>query len=107
MTIYNFNYLKCKFIKNFLNPNFKVVYWKEYGVTEWHTIDIQRSPKILKMTFNERKIIQMMLKLELLLPEIENDEEYSVQRALGCVIGRIYYMPKKMLEELKDVIIDI
>ncbi len=49
----------------------------------------------------------MMVKTGLLVPEIETDKEYKVQRALGSVIGRIYYMPKEIREELKDEVIDV
>lgn len=102
-----------KFISTFLNECQKVVYWKEYGVTEWYTMfdpsvvgDLIK-PSILKTNPSERKIIRMMVKFEMLVPEIEDDKEYKVQRALGCVIGRIYYMPKEIREELKNEAIDI
>ena len=109
MDIDNFNYTECKFVKRCLDIHFKIVYWKEYGANEWYIMDPKTYPNItiLKATFLERKIIRMMLKLELLVPEIEDDKEYSVQRALGCVIGRIYYMPEEIREELKDVAIGI
>ena len=100
-----FNYTECKFVRQFLLPDFKAVYWGEYGSTEWHTMNSQRSPKIMKMTYAERAIIKMMLKLELLIPEIDDDKEYTVQRALGLTMGRIYYMPEEIRKEIKVVLI--
>ena len=107
MSNYNFNYTECKFVKKFLDDQVKAVHWKEYGSTEWYIIDPSICTTTLKATFLERKIINLMLKLELLVPEIEDDKEYKVQRALGCVIGRIYYIPKKIREELKNEMIDV
>lgn len=98
MDVDNFNYIECEFVKWCLDIHFKIVYWKEYGSNEWYIMD----PKTRKATFLERKIIRMMIKLGLLVPEIEDDKEYKIQRALGCVIGRIYYMPKEIREELKN-----
>jgi len=118
MSIYNFTKEECKFIDQFLNGCQKVVNWKEYGPTEWYTIFdstvsnnyVNNKPIILKVRkAGDRKIIKMMIKLGLFVPEIEDDKEYKVQRALGCVIGRIYYMPEEIREELKNdgTIIDI
>jgi len=113
MSNYDFTGTERKFISMFLNVCQKVVNWKEYGPTEWYTmfdpsvVGDSILPIILKTKPAERRIIRMMVKLELLLPEIEDDKEYAVQRALGCVIGRIYYMPKEIREELKDEAIDI
>ncbi|KKM91815.1 hypothetical protein LCGC14_1224630 [marine sediment metagenome] len=107
MSNYNFNYTECTFVKRFLDSQVKAIYWKEYGANEWYIMDPEILPSPLKATFLERKIIRMMVKLGLLLPEIEDDKEYAVQRALGCVIGRIYYMPKEIREEFKDEAIDI
>ena len=103
----NFNYKECKFIARFLDSQVKIVHWKEYGTTEWYIIDPNTRPSTLKTTFLERKIISLALKLGLFIPEIEDDKEYKVQRALGCVIGRIYFMPKEIREELKNEMIDI
>lgn len=117
MSTYNFTKEECKFIRAFLNVCQKVVNWKEYGPIEWYTMFdstvsngyVNNRPIILKVKAGERKIIKMMIKLGLLVPEIEDDKEYKVQRALGCVIGRIYYMPEEIREELKNdgIIIDI
>jgi len=115
MNVDDFTYTERKFIKHFIiNDSFKLIFWKEYGNTEWYTV-IDRLPYIgdkidpitQKTTPIERKTIKMMLKYELILPEIEDDKEYKVQRALGLVIGRIYYMPEKIREALKDEMIDI
>lgn len=113
MSNYDFNHTERAFISLFLNECQKVVYWKEYGSTEWYTmfdptvVGDPAKPIILKVKPVERKIIRMMVKAGMLVPEIEDDKEYKVQRALGCVIGRIYYMPKEIREELKNEMIDI
>lgn len=102
MSNYNFTEVERKFIARFVNDSLKLVYWGEYGKNEWYT-----SITCKKVTFIERRIIKMLLKLELLLPEIVNIDEYKVQRALGLVTGRIYYMPEEIKEKLKDVVIGI
>ncbi|MCK4500250.1 hypothetical protein KAU11_07120 [Candidatus Babeliales bacterium] len=110
MSSYNFTTVESEFIRQFFNVCMKVVHWKEYGPTEWYVMFVptvvgnSSNPIMVKTKLEERKIIKMMLKLELLVPEIENDKEYEVQRALGCVIGRIYYMSEEIREELKDVV---
>jgi len=91
----------------------KIVHWKEYGTTEWwimfetlltgRQVQVPRS----KVSLTERKIILMLIQLGLLVPEIEDDKEYNVQRALGLVIGRIYYMPEEVREELKAEVMGI
>ena len=115
MSNYDFTYAERKFIKRFIiNDSFKLIHWKEYGSTEWYTritrlpyIGDEIDPNITKTTAAERRVIRMMLKFGLILPEIESDKEYSAQRALGLVIGRIYYMPEKIQEELKNEAIDL
>lgn len=111
MSTYNFTEEERKFIGQFFiwHAPCKIVYWKEYGPTEWYYMFVfqqfgRGSPQLsrTKVPFKIQKIIKMMLKLELLVPEIEDDKEYKVQRALGCVIGRIYYMPEEICEELKN-----
>lgn len=109
MSKYNFTDAESKFIGQFFiwHRPCKLVYWKEYGPTEWYFMFADRQqfgrgsvqlPRT-KVPSKTQKIIKMMLKLGLLVPEIEDDKEYKVQRALGCVIGRIYYMPEEIREE--------
>ena len=96
---YNFDYNDKKFIITFLNVDQKVIHWKEYGASEWYMFHESRP---MSVNFFEKAIIRKMVELELLIPEIEDDKEYKVQRALGCVPGRIYYMPEEIREELKN-----
>lgn len=111
MSKYNFTNTERDFIDKFFicHAPCKLVHWKEYGDTEWYYVfagqqfgyystQLSRT----KVPSKIQKIIKILLKLELLVPEIENDKEYEVQRALGCVIGRIYYMPEEIQEELKN-----
>ena len=97
----------------FFNECQKVINWKEYGPAEWYlmfdptVVGDNARPVILKAKVQERKTIRMMVKLGMLVPEIEDDKEYKVQRALGIVTGRIYYMPEKIRKELKDEAIDL
>ena len=116
MSKYNFTEEERKFIGPFLiwHKPCKLVYWKEYGPTEWYYIFVDQqlgrdSAQLpyTKVPFKIQKIIKMMVKIGLLVPEIEGDKEYKVQRALGCVIGRIYYMPEEIREELKNEPIDL
>lgn len=108
MDDYNFTKTERKFIELFFNKCQKIIAWTEYGPAEWYTmfdhavVGDPGNPIILKVSFAERKIIRMLIKLSLLIPEIEDDKEYKVQRALGCVKGRIYYMPEEVREKLKD-----
>ncbi|KKL57767.1 hypothetical protein LCGC14_2232130 [marine sediment metagenome] len=112
MSNYTFTVLEGRFISQFLNEFQKVVNWKEYGPAEWYSVyespfKSTCEPKMIKIQGSQLKILRMMIKTGLFVPEIETDKEYKVQRALGNVIGRIYYMPKEIREELKDEIIDV
>ena len=110
MSKYNFTDAEGKFIGQFFiwHKPCKIVHWKEHGSTEWYYLFPYKPISLPSKTqASARKIIKMMIKLELLVPEIESDKEYVVQRALGCVIGRIYYMPEEICEELKNELIDL
>lgn len=112
---YNFTAPEKMAISFFLQlPHQKAVYWKEYGSTEWYTIadrtqagrPVEKSV-ISKMWPKMIKGVRLLVKLGLLIPEIEDDKEYKVQRALGVVIGRIYYMPDEIRKKLKDLALDL
>lgn len=117
MNIDNYNFTASdKMAIRFLlqSPHQKVIYWKEYGSAEWYTISNQtvfghptESPVMLKMGSKMRTGVRLLVKLGLLIPEIEDDKEYKVQRALGLVIGRIYYMPDEIRKKLKDLAMDL
>ena len=111
MSNYNFTEEEREFIEQFFiwHEPCKIVNWKEFGPTEWYYIFVgqqfgRNSAQLprTKVPFKIQKIIKMMIKIGLLVPEIEDDKEYKVQYALGCVIGRIYYMPEEIREELKN-----
>ena len=102
MSDYNFDYADKKFIIKFLNADdLKLMHWKEYGASEWYMF-YENHPTSKSANYYQKRIIRKMVKLELLIPEIEDDKEYKVQRALGCVQGRVYYMPEKIREELQN-----
>ena len=117
MNIDNYNFaasdkMAIKFLLQ--SPHQKVVYWKEYGSAEWYTIADRTvgghqtvKPVMLKMGLKMRSGVRLLVKLGLLIPEIEDDKEYKVQRALGVVIGRIYYMPDEIRKKLKDLAMDL
>jgi len=116
MNIDNYNFtasdkMAIKFLLQ--SPHRKVVYWKEYGSTEWYTIgDRTISGRPLqvvtsKMGSKMRTGVRLLVKLGLLIPEIEDDKEYKVQRALGLAIGRIYYMPDEIRKKLKGLAMDL
>lgn len=113
MSNYDFNVPERKFISQFLlNEGVKVVNWKEYGPAEWYMMTprpwkVTAAPKMVKVQGLNLKILRQLVKNELLVPEIEDDKEYRVQCALGCVIGRIYAMPEEIREELENEMIDI
>ena len=119
---YNFTASDKMAIRFFLQaPHQKAVYWKEYGAAEWYTINectvnnvaltfggrLIGKPLISKMDSKMRAGVWLLVKLGLLIPEIEDDKEYKVQRALGLVIGRIYYMPDEIRKKLKDLAMDL
>ena len=117
MNIDNYNYTASEkmTIQFFLRePHQKAVYWKEYGSTEWYTIADHtaggrptENPVIFKIGPRMRQGVRSLVKLGLLIPEIEDDKEYKVQRALGVVIGRIYYIPDEIRKKLKDLALDL
>ncbi len=105
MSDYNFDYEDKQFITKFFDVALKLMYWKEYGASEWYMFYENHPTSKSVMTsvnYYQKRTIRKMVELELLMPEIEDDKEYKVQRALGCVQGRVYYMPEEIREELKD-----
>lgn len=113
MSNYDFNVPERKFICQFLDGFTKVVNWKEYGPAEWYTLvrypwlKASAEPKMVKVQGLNLKILRQMVKNGLLVPEIETDKEYRIQRAIGSVIGRIYAMPKEIRAELENEALDI
>ena len=87
------------------DPPVKIVCLKEYGPKEWYYQWPHNKSKLSKIPFNVQKIVKMLIKSDWLIPEIDNDKEYTVQRALGLVAGRIYYMPEEVRKEIKEVLI--
>lgn len=112
LAVDNFEFTKAEkgIIKTFLiNNHLKVIYWKEYGINEWYWMLAQDilKPVITKSNTQERKAIKTLAKFKILIPEIDDDKEYKVQRSLGLVQGRVYYMPEEMREKLKDLAMDL
>jgi len=104
MSDYNFDYYDKAFITRFFDGRQKVIHWEEYGASEWYMVHKNR-PGMTATNYYQKRIIRKIVELELLIPEIEDDKEYKVQRALGCVQGRVYYMPEKIREELLNQLI--
>lgn len=112
---YNFTASEKMAIKFLLqSPHRKVIYWKEYGAAEWYTIADRTvggrptaTPVIFKIGPKIRAGVRLLVKLGILIPEIEDDKEYKVQRALGLVIGRIYYMPDEIRKKLENLALDL
>ena len=113
MAKYNFTskqvWLIIKLLKH---PDHVLKHWQQYG-DHWQMGEsknvkhVNRKPYCIFEAILSSSVygIMNLVKLGILVPEIENDIEYRTQVALGLVEARIYYMSddaRKMLSKLYE-----